>query len=228
MPNKKNVYILQPIDGETFVHRQKIALWPNITANENAAWTNVENSLIEKELEQENYAKIFCKQWQQSWRWAHCLGIVATAVAFPLLLFAEMLMPLCRSKRSWWFVYRSDMPFAEPFFCSQFLLFFSLIRYWVFVNVRSRFMHCYAYYFWFLPRGKTRLHGWIIFLVPLNRIAQAESIISKWFSFLFHSSYISPSFGISLSSHHILSNSPCSSLFFFLLRISLICTLRTL
>lgn len=94
--------------------------------------------------------------------------------------------------------------------------------------VRSRFMHCYAYYFWFLPRGKTRLHGWIIFLVPLNRIAQAESIISKWFSFLFHSSYISPSFGISLSSHHILSNSPCSSLFFFLLRISLICTLRTL
>lgn len=92
---------------------------------------------------------------------------------------------------SWWFVYRSDVL--------------------VFKVVHSRSMQCYAYYF--LPRGETRLHEWIIFLVPLNRIGFAEqSIISKRCSFL-HSFYFASS-SISLSPHHILNNFFLSSFFF--------------
>lgn len=61
---------------------------------------------------------------------------------------------------------RSVCPFFSFVSLSPLILYLSGPRSCA-VVLRSRFMHCYAYYF--LPRGKTRLHGWIIFLVPLNR-----------------------------------------------------------
>lgn len=80
------------------------------------------------------------------------------------------------------FVYRSDM------LCS------------LFSNV------CAELCILLLPRGKTRLHGRIISLVPFNRIGLPRVYYFQEISISAHILYFFFSFGISLSSHHILSN----------------------
>lgn len=164
------------VDGENIRASWKDYFMAEYPQNE-IRWT-MENSLIEMfRMEQQNYAKIFGWQWQKSWRWTHCLMVVRAGL--PVAAY-------CRINGHGGFVYRSDMPFCMPFFLlcaslSPLILYLSGPRSCA-VVLRSRFMHCYAYYF--LPRGKTRLHGWIIFLVPLNR--EPSLLFPKWFSFLLH------------------------------------------